>query len=61
MLLPGNTEGTPMMVGSKDAFKGCVIDPESIKLQDERYAREKEAVPNSIPVWLIKTWSLPFC
>ena len=31
------------MVGSKDAFKGCVIDPESIKLQDERYAREKEA------------------
>jgi hypothetical protein len=44
MLLPGNTEGTPMMVGSKDAFKGCIIDPESIKLQDERYAREKEAV-----------------
>jgi hypothetical protein len=44
MLLPGNTEGTPMMVGSKDAFKGCVIDPESIKLQDERYAREKGAV-----------------
>ena len=32
-----------MMVGSKDAFKGCVIDPESIKLQDERYGREKEA------------------
>ena len=44
MLLPGNTEGTPMMVGSKDAFKGCIIDPESVKLQDERYAREKEAV-----------------
>jgi len=43
-MLPGNTEGTPMMVGSKDAFKGCVIDPESVKLQDERYAREKEAV-----------------
>ena len=33
-----------MMVGSKDAFKGCVIDPESLKLQDERYAKEKEAV-----------------
>ena len=33
-----------MMVGSKDAFKGCIIDPESIKLQDERYARETEAV-----------------
>jgi hypothetical protein len=44
MLLPGNTEGTPMMVGSKDAFKGCIIDPETIKLQDERYAREKEDV-----------------
>jgi len=44
MLLPGNTEGTPMMVGSVDAFKGCTIDPESIKLQDERYAGEKEAV-----------------
>ena len=43
MLLPGNTEGTPMMVGSKDAFKGCIIDPESIKLQNERYANEKEA------------------
>lgn len=44
MLLPGNTEGTPMMVGSRDAFKGCVIDPESIKMQDERYKKEKEAV-----------------
>lgn len=44
MLLPGNTEGTPMMVGSQDAFKGCVIDPESIRLQDERYLKEKEAV-----------------
>jgi hypothetical protein len=43
MLLPGNTEGTPMMVGSRDAFKGCIIDPESIKLQNERYANEKEA------------------
>jgi hypothetical protein len=43
MLLPGNTEGTPMMVGSKDAFKGCVVDPESLKMQDERYNKEKEA------------------
>jgi hypothetical protein len=43
MLLPGNTEGTPMMVGSRDAFKGCIIDPESIKLQNERYANEKDA------------------
>lgn len=44
MLLPGNTEGTPMMVASKDAFKGCIIDKESIIRQDERYAREKKAV-----------------
>ena len=43
MLLPGNSEGTPMMVGSSDAFKGCIIDPDSIKLQNERYAMEKEA------------------
>ena len=34
----------PMMVGSKDAMKGCIIDPETIKLQDERYVKEKEAV-----------------
>ena len=44
MLLPGNTEGTPMMVGSTEAFKGCIIDRESLKMQDERYAKEKEAV-----------------
>ena len=44
MLLPGNTEGTPMMVGSKEAFKGCVIDRESLEMKDERYTREKEAV-----------------
>lgn len=44
MLLPGNTEGTPMMVGSSDAMKGCIIDPETIRLQDEQYAKRKEAV-----------------
>jgi hypothetical protein len=44
MLLPGNTEGTPMMVGSKEAMTGCVIDPENFKNQGERYTREKEAV-----------------
>ena len=43
MLLPGNTEGTPMMVASKDAFKGCIIDRDSINLQNKRYATEKEA------------------
>ncbi len=44
MLLPGNKEGTPMMVGSSDALKGCIIDPDSIKLQDARHNKEKEAV-----------------
>jgi len=44
MLLPGEKKGTPMVVVGKDAFKGCVVDPEALKLQDERYAREKEAV-----------------
>ncbi|MEJ2032307.1 MAG: zinc ribbon domain-containing protein [Deltaproteobacteria bacterium] len=44
MLLPGEETGTPMMVGGKDAFKGCIIDPESIRLQDQRFAREKKAV-----------------
>ncbi len=43
MLLPGNTEGTPMMVGSKDAFKGCIIDRDTARLQDERYISEKLA------------------
>jgi hypothetical protein len=32
-----------MMVGSRDAFKGCEIDRESIKLQNERYTKEKDA------------------
>ncbi len=44
MKLPDEKNGTPMMVASKDAFKGCEVDPESIKMQNERYAREKEAL-----------------
>ena len=44
MLVPGEKTGTPMMVGSKDAFKGCEVDTESIKMQNRRYAEEKEAL-----------------
>jgi hypothetical protein len=44
MKLPGEKSGTPMMVGGRDAFKGCVVDPESIRLQSKRFAREQEAV-----------------
>jgi len=44
MMLPGEKNGTPMMVASPDAFKGCEVDPESIRLQSQRYAREKAAL-----------------
>lgn len=43
MLLPGEKKGTPMMVGSINAFKGCDVDPEELKLQNTRYQKEKEA------------------
>lgn len=44
MQLPGETTGTPMMVGGRDAFKGCIVDPEAIRRQDKRFAKEKAAV-----------------
>jgi hypothetical protein len=44
MILPGEAIGSPMMVASKDAFKGCVADIEGIKMQNKRYADEKEAL-----------------
>ena len=44
MKLPDEKTGTPMMVGGKDAFKGCIIDPEAIRQQSKRFAREQEAV-----------------
>lgn len=43
MLLPGEESGTTMMVGSPDAFKGCEVDPQAIKMQNKRYVQEKEA------------------
>jgi len=44
MLVPGEKTGTAMMVASKDAFKGCIVDIESLKMQNRRYAEEKEAL-----------------
>lgn len=46
VLLPDATKGEPMMVGSKDAFTGSVVDPESLKMSNSRYCKEKEAVRN---------------
>ncbi len=43
MKLPDG-EAQAMMVAGKDAFKGCVIDPETIKAQNKRYTKEKEAL-----------------
>lgn len=42
MQMADEKDGSPMMVGSNDAYKGCVIDPELIKSQSTRYTREKE-------------------
>jgi hypothetical protein len=44
MQLPGSTEQNVMMVGSRIAFTGSVIDPEQMREQNERYKKEKEAV-----------------
>ncbi len=44
MQLPGSTEQNVMMVGSKDAFTGSIIDPEAMREQNERYKKEKEAI-----------------
>lgn len=44
MIVAGEKSGSAMMVGSPEAFKGCTVDVESLKLQNKRYAREKEAM-----------------
>ncbi|MEA3466786.1 MAG: zinc ribbon domain-containing protein [Thermodesulfobacteriota bacterium] len=44
MQLPGSRELNVMMVASKDAFTGSIIDPELMRKQNERYRKEKEAV-----------------
>lgn len=44
MLLPGEKKGDIMMVGSREAFTGCIIDPEELKKQDIRYQDEQESL-----------------
>ncbi len=44
MQLPGSIELNIMMVASKDAFTGSIVDPELMREQNERYKKEKEAV-----------------
>lgn len=43
MLLPNETKGSTMMVGSKDAFTGSIVDPEKIGAKNHRYISEKKA------------------
>ncbi len=44
MELPGETSGTPIMVGSKMAFTGSVIDPDEAEAADTRLQTEKAAL-----------------
>ncbi len=44
MELPGSKESNVMMVGSEDAFKGSIIDPDALDAQNKRYKKEKEAL-----------------
>lgn len=44
MQLPGSKELNVMMVASEYAFTGSIIDPDQIRMQNERYCKEKEAV-----------------
>ncbi len=43
MQLPGSKELNVMMVASKDAFTGSIVDPDSMRKQNARYRKEKEA------------------
>ncbi len=44
MQLPGSKELNVMMVASKDAFTGSIIDPEAMKKQNVRYHKEQAAL-----------------
>ena len=44
MQLPGSKEMNVMMVASEVAFTGSILDHEEMRLQNERYRIEKEAV-----------------
>lgn len=43
MLLPNEEKGSTMMVGSKDAFTGSIVDLDNLDNQNERYQKEKDA------------------
>jgi hypothetical protein len=44
MQLPNSKESNVMMVGSSEAFKGSVVDPETLNAQNVRYQEEKAAL-----------------
>ncbi len=44
MRLPNSEESNVMMVASPDAFKGSIVDPEAVKVQNKRYQEEKRAL-----------------
>lgn len=44
MLLPGNKKGEAMMVGSREAFTGSIVDIDCLLSQNKRFCKEKEAV-----------------
>ena len=43
MQLPGSKELNALMVGSRIAFTGSIVDPEEMREQNKRYQKEKEA------------------
>ena len=43
MQLPGSKELNAMMVASRMAFTGSIVDPEAMREQNERYQKEKKA------------------
>jgi hypothetical protein len=44
MELPNGSESYNMMVASKEAFTGSIVDPEEIKKSNARYQKEQEAL-----------------
>jgi hypothetical protein len=44
MLLPNEEKGGPMMVGSKDAFTGSIVDQDKLEETNVRFQKEKEAI-----------------
>jgi hypothetical protein len=44
MELPDSKESNVMMVGTADAYKGSVIDLDTVQAQNKRYLEEKKAV-----------------